>query len=500
MCRVVQKSSVVKIIATAVLFGWLSLEPPIGISVDNTKDQLIVIRGGTLIDGAGGKPIKRAVIVTRNGKIAAVFSEGEAEVPSGARVIDATNMTILPGLIDMHVHLGGSGGARVSIQEFAGGRLEHDLAAYLFCGVTSIRSLGDTPNLAFGLKRLQSTGEIHAPHLLVAGSVFTAPGGYPVSSLKVPPASMPYVVQVSDEFEAKNKVRELVAEGADLIKVIYDGGNNTHTYPRLSQSVLKSLIVEAHMAGLPVSVHTGSCSEVRDAVLAGADGVEHGVTREPIDDETVRLLVKHKSFYCPTLAVLEGPLRIAAGFRPEQDRLVNQTTRLAVWESINSPGSITSRLRSDETRLANRKRMLQQAMNNLTTVYKAGVRIALGTDSGNEATFHGSSVHRELQLMVQAGVPPMQVIVAATSLAARYARIDSEFGAIKVGKYADLLIVTGNPLKDISATTLIFMVIRHGKIINREHLLEVGLNNHSVEYGHKISLAAIGSPVGTFNR
>lgn len=472
-------SSALLVLALSTLLGISPVASPVAVTVSGSPGVLI-IRGARLIDGEGGAPIERAVVVAQDGVIIKVFRDGEAPIPdgrdgsrTGARTIDARGWTILPGLIDGHVHLGGTSGARISAAELVGGRIDHDLAAYLFFGVTTIRSLGDAPRMAFGLKKLDAAADGRAPNILAAGPLLTASGGSPLAlGVKTAASSSLVAVEIGNEAEGRLKVRELIAAGADTIKVMYEEGPPSRRVPIISEAVFRAIVAEAHSAGVPVCVHTATCREVQGAVRAGADGVEHGVVREPIDKETIRLLVESKTFYCPAICVIEAPLRIACGFNPESDSLLSRTVLPAVWASINNPASVSSQTRANPQTMEARKRMLQQAVENLQQVYSAGVPICLGTDSGNEATFPGYSVHREMELLVQAGMEPMRVIEAATMTAARYCRIDSRAGSVRVGKRADLLIVDGNPLESVSALRRIKFVIIGGKVVDRDHLFD----------------------------
>lgn len=435
----------------------------------NLTANVLVIRGGRLLDGTGRPPLEHAVIVIRGERVAEIFVAGEYALPPAGRIIDAEGLTIMPGLIDGHVHLGGSAGGHVSAQEFGGGRLEHDLAAYLFCGVTTIRSLGDSPAMIFGLKRLQARGEL-APAILAAGPVFTAPAGYPLNAAHLTASTL--VRQVTTTADAQAQVRELAAAGADVIKVIYDGGSVKHPVPRLAPEVLTAIIIAAHHLHLPVAVHTGTCREVQEAAQAGADGVEHGVVREAIDAATIQVLREHHTFYCPTLTVLEAPLRIAGGLRPEQDDLLRQTVLPNIWDSIANPASQSSQLRADTERFSRRQAMFQFALDNLRRIHAAGVPITFGTDAGNEGVFPGATAHRELELLVAAGLSPAEAIMSATSVAARYARADKDVGTLAPGKRADLLIIGDDPLRSISATRAIRFVIARGAVVERIRLLE----------------------------
>lgn len=464
--------------ATALLFSVLALliglGPSLGCPPARAEDSspALIIRGARLLEGERSAPVDNAVVVVRGGLIAKVFIDGESSIPRG-RVIDAHGGTVLPGLIDSHVHLAGTSGARISAEEFAGGRIEHNLAAYLFFGVTTIRSLGDAPRMVFGLKGLDLAAEARAPRILAAGPVLTAQGAAALAIGTNPGISgSPVAAALGSESEARSKVRELIAAGANAIKVIYEEGPPARRVPLISESIFRAIVAEAHLADVPVCVHTATCREVQAAARAGADSVEHGVVREPIDDETIRVLLEHKMFYCPTLGVIEAPIRIAEGFGADCDSLLSQSVLPAVWASISNPASMSSRVRANPKLMEARKRTLRQAVENLSRVYRAGIQVTAGTDSGNEGAFPGASLHREVELLVDAGVSPMDAIKAATSTAARSCRIEAYAGSIRVGRRADLLVVEGNPLESISALRHIKLVVIGGKIVDRQRLFE----------------------------
>ncbi|GEM_PF-42322 len=462
-----------KALATTVILVFALAALWRGGEISAERSPVLVIRGGRVIDGTGRAPIDNAVVIIEGEKIKAVLGEREATIPDGARAIAARGKTILPGLIDVHVHLGGSAGAATSPEEYTPARELHDLKAYLFSGVTTIKSLGDMEERILDLRAREWAGDLLAPRLFAVGKVFTAPGGHPVSTIFA--GAPDFVVdaavfQVKTEEQARAGVRALAADGVDGIKAIYDGGTPERPLPKLDRSLLAAIIDEAHKTGLRVSVHCGTGQDVREAVLAGADGIEHA-DQEDLDDETIALMAERGVFYSPTLAVFEALLNLAKGLRPADDPLVRACVLPTILTGLTASSSpMLRRLREHPRAVIQLEHRLQAAKMNVRRARAAGVKIVTGTDAGNPGTFHGPALHRELALLVEAGLTPLETIIAATRQAADYLGAGDRLGTIEPGKLADIVILDGDPLKDISATERIWKVIRGGRVIDRQRL------------------------------
>ncbi|HEV7373372.1 MAG TPA: amidohydrolase family protein [Pyrinomonadaceae bacterium] len=441
-------------------------------TVNSLPKAELVIRGGRLIDGTGRPPIEHAVIVIVDGKVQAVFREGDGVIPPSARVIDASGRTILPGLIDDHVHLIiGSGGSANSPLEYAPERVLRDLRADLYWGVTTVRSAGDMLDWILRLREHELNGTLTSPRLYVVGPMITAVDGHPARFLP-PMIASEATRQVSNPQEVRETVEELAARKVDMIKLIYDGGSRWAHFPKLPLELLKVAIDEAHQKGLRVSVHTWNTSDLKDAVRAGADGVEHGAT-DPLDAEAIQLMLEHSTFYCPTLAV---HLSHAESLKEVDDLLqrddVRRTVNSTVREGLAKHDGYIFKMKEDAELNEYFQTVLQTSKQNTQLVYRSGIKIALGTDAGEPLVFHGLAVHTELRLMVESGIPPMQALVAATRNAAEYIGQGASLGTLEAGKIADILIVEGNPLEDINATNKVWQVIKGGNVIDREHLLD----------------------------
>lgn len=439
--------------------------------------ELIVIKGGRVIDGTGRPPIENAVVVIEGEKIKAVFREGAAPIPSGATIIDASEKSILPGLIDVHVHFGASPGAGTSPEEFGQARRIHDLKAFLYCGVTTFKSLGDDQGKILSLRRRESIEHRISPRIFAVGRIFTAPGGHPAGTIfKSWPkeAVDTNVYQVETEQDVRAAIATQVADHVDGIKIVLDGGIASRPLPRLKVELLRLIIVEAHKNRLVVSVHCGSAQDVTDAVNAGADGIEHA-DQEGLADETIKTMAQRGVYYTPTLAVFSQIARLQRGANLANDPLVSRAVAPGLLQGLRAYQSkLAETIKKSPDTVARDERRLTTAKLNTRRALISGVRICAGTDAGNQGVFFGPALHRELALLVDAGLTPLQAITAATRNAAAYIGALDRIGTTEPGKLADLLIVDGDPSTDIRATTRIWMVIKGGQRVDREGLFNGG--------------------------
>jgi len=409
---------------------------------------MLVLINARMIDGTGHDPVEKATIVLEGNHIISV--EPQTSYPSEATVFDLRGFTIMPGLIDCHLHLGGfiidEPGRSVGQISF------FDLFPFLWDyfrnyaqrrklaienGVTTIRSAGDHyPHITQVRDKIES-GRLTGPRIFAPGPIFTAPGGHPAGTIY---KRNSYIVehvtrQVNDVEGARAEVRKLVEGGVDCIKAIYskiDPMDLTHEVPQLGLQVLEAIVDEAHGHSLRVMVHTGSPDEIRDAVSVGADSIEHGIlpgsNSTEFQDDVIKMMVGRGTYYVPTLAI--------------------------AWANKNMYPDVFS----------NSKKVLKKLRDE-------GVNIALGTDSGAPGVVIGKAVHKELELMVEAGLSPMEAILAGTKNAAENLGKGSHLGTIEAGKLADIIAVSKDPLEEISNTRGISLVIGDGKIlVNRLHI------------------------------
>jgi len=378
--------------------------------------QNMWIYNGSLFDATGLQPVKNPGILVVDGKISCLGDD--CRVPQDALQINATGKAIVPGLIELHGHFFGGraepGRPSVPAMIWDSIRLNPSVRRKLIdAGITSYRSLGDPSSGIFELKKQLDNQEIAGPRMFIAGPIFTTKGGHPTQG-KIPSWMIEQMTVQSDDPEfVKQKISDLVKQGIDGIKVVYQGHTNKQgviTMPRISIETLKAITNEARKHGLWVAVHTGSQEETIEAIEAGITTIEHGVRHgNLIRPETLQLISNNSIIYVPTLA------REPKGY-------------------LNVPA-----------------------------LYQAGIKFGVGTDTQG-GMIVGNSYHNELTRMVDAGLPDAEVLLAATRNGAMALGKIDEIGTIEVGKYADLLLVDGQPWYDISDLKKVKLVILSGRI------------------------------------
>lgn len=432
----------------------------------------LVIIGGTLIDGSGAPPQEGMTIVVDDGRIASVVPEGAAELPDGARVVDAAGKYVVPGFADMHVHFGsgGSEGAESTTPDRV-------LRQFLFYGVTTVFSVGAGGGDAASIRALRSravAGEVTAPHIYATGSMLTLPGSHPVATImRVPDGADPEtydwstrgVALVETLGAARAVVRANARAGMDGIKIVIESGPTGFgdDHPQMPLAMVAAVVEEASSLGLPVGAHVSSLDELEDAVAGGVRAILHAANEPYPGPEHWAAMREGEVFYVPTLSlfapILSDRWTRAAAFDDPFLRAGVAAKTLASLEGWRSPmASVPDAVRA---------RFWNEGLGSIGSAHEAGVPIAVGTDTSNPFVFPGYSVHVELELLVEAGLSPMDALVAATRRPAEMLRKDDEFGTVEVGKRADLLVLAADPLADIRNTRSLQVVIRGGEVVER---------------------------------
>ena len=443
------------------------------------RQSTLLIRGARVFVG-DGRVIETGAVLVRNGKIERVY-EGLGPDPASlkAEIVEAAGKTVMPGLIDVHVHLGAPGGVYADARDYGSPDvMPRALAQYLYAGVTTVKSVGDALDASIQVRDRIARGEILGAEFFVSGPMFTAEGGHGTEYTQSLPANVraTFEAQIArtpkTADEARRFVREVKAARVDGLKAILEAGFPGRMFERLDSAVLKAIGDEAHAAKLPWVVHTGNSRDVADALDAGASGIEHG-PRDRISDELLLRMKQSGTTYDPTLSVWEGQAHLAAGRDGLLDRALVQQ---AVAPKVLTPtrAMLKSGSSKDAGRATAMEQLFQVEADNLKRAYEAGVTLVTGSDAGNPLVFHGPTVQHELQLWVAAGIPAAAALQAATWNAARLLRADSRLGLVAAGHDADLLIVDGNPLADIAATERISIVVFKGERIRRAELFNEG--------------------------
>jgi imidazolonepropionase-like amidohydrolase len=308
--------------------------------------------------------------------------------------------------------------------------------------------------------------------------MFTAAGGHGTEFTAHVPAALRDNIQAQlvripkSVEEARTQVRELKAAGVDGIKIILEAGfGEGMLYNRMDVALARAVAEEARAQNLPVATHTGDSRDVADAVDLGTASVEHGSWRDAIPDAVLQKMAREGIYLDPTLAVGEAYSQYYAGKADAlNNSLVQQVAPAGILKATRE--FLASGQGVDAAKSAIFAGALDHARANLLRAWKAGVPLVTGSDSGNPLVFDGPSLHHELQLWVQAGIPGAVALQAATGNAAKLLRAQNRIGVIREGMDADLLLVDGNPLQDISATERISLVVFKGERVHRAGLFD----------------------------
>jgi imidazolonepropionase-like amidohydrolase len=390
-----------------------------------------LIRNATLIDGLGGEPRRDWAVAVEGDRIAWVGPSAQAPAFEPSAVIDARGRSLLPGLINCHVHLCNDGSADLFGQvlndsvPIATIRSVLNARLTLLAGITTVRDCGAANQIAIEIGKAVDRGLIDGPRVRAAGRVVTMTGGHGH-----------FIGREADgPDEVRKAVRAEIKGGANFIKLMATGGVLTPgvdpTQTAFSVEELAAGVDEAHKAGRPAASHAIGNGGIKNALKAGIDSVEHGFY---LDDEAVNLALKQGSFVVPTLIAV--------------DQIVNN------GPSGGIPDWVVRKAASESG----------HHRESFVMAVKSGVKIAAGTDAGTPFNPHGD-LALELAKMVEFGLPPMLALVAATSNAARLLRMDDQIGSIEKGKLADLILVDGDPTQDIGVMRRPSLVMKSGTIV-----------------------------------
>jgi len=400
------------------------------------------IHAGALLDRPGQAPRGASTIAVKGDRIVGVY-DGHVTPLGDAPVIDLKDKTVLPGLIDSHVHLGSDRAGQEGL--LAGFTESKELGAYealwnarktLMAGFTTVRNLGDD-GATLALREAIARGWADGPRIIDAGRSISTTSGHMDRRLGVVEDLHP-VMNIENlcdgPEECRKAVRNQVARGADVIKIATTGGVNSRIGAGLGKQMFddeaKAIVETARLYGKKVAVHAHGADGITLALKMGADSVEHGTL---MDDEAIALFRKSGAYYVPTLSTVNGYL----------ERIAKDPNAYppAVRAKIDWRISITGKA-------------LEKAV-------PAGVKIAFGTDAG--VSKHGRNAD-EFELLVKHGMTPMQAIVAATTNAADLLGLAKEVGSIEPGKSADIIAVSGDPLKDVRVLKSVGFVMRAGVV------------------------------------
>jgi imidazolonepropionase-like amidohydrolase len=392
----------------------------------------LIIRPGTLIDCTGREPARGEEVVVRGDRITEVRPVGAAPVdPAAEQVVDAPAATLMPGLIDLHMHVFQWGQRhdipweKESILE-AGVRGIRNASTLLDMGVTTARDVASRDNLSIQLRDLINAGVVRGPRFLASGTQLEAWGRADYFFK---------AIHVNGPDEARAAARRQLRAGADWIKIMATAGVGGGTgklvgepgWQELTEEEIHAAVVEARHAGRKITAHAIGRDGVKAALRAGIDCIEHG---DYLDDEAIEMMVERDVGYVPTLLITKnlGEHGAERGFE----------------------ANIVERA----------KRTLEAGMDSVLRAHRAGVRVATGSDVDLDET-----AAEEVRMLLQAGLPPMEALLAATKVAASIIELDDQIGTVEAGKLADLILVEGDPLADPFALERVSHVIHKGDLV-----------------------------------
>ncbi len=414
---------------------------------------VVAYEGATLITGDGGPPIGGGVLVVDQGVITDVGLAANVTIPEGATVVDLTGKTVMPTLVDLHGHVGYQRGLSYDEANYTRENLTDELNRYAYYGVGTIVSMGTDPgDLAFQLQTEQQAGTLGGARLHTAYRGFARPNAGPGAA-----ALRASAYGVSTEEEARALVAELAETPADFVKIwVDDRGGRVE---KLTPDLYRPIIEEAHARGLQVIAHVFYLEDARELVEAGVDGFAHLVRDVEMDDDLVAAIVEHDVFVMPNLAISERG-RHAEPPAWVDDPLLLESVSPEVVARIRA--SFDSRTSEGAARAAESYAAMQRSLKKLAD---AGARVVLGADTGVQDQIQGFMEHRELELIVEAGLSPSDAIVAATSAPAQVLGIDT--GLLAPGKRADFLVLDANPMYGVTNTRQISAVYLNGQELDR---------------------------------
>lgn len=433
---------------------WILAAGLLGFSAFAMADA-VAFRHVRVIDGQGGAPVESATLLIQDGRIAALGPDAGVSVPKGAREIDLSGKSVLPGLISNHSHVGLTDGVVVGPQNYTRANVERQLKQWQRFGVTTVTSLGMNAPAFLSMREAAHEGRMRGADLFGADRGFGVEQGAPPVKVGADQLYRPRSVE-----EARAFVRDSASRKPDVLKIWVDDFNHTLA-AKMKPEIYTAIIDEAHRLGLRVAAHVYYLDDARKLVDAGVDILAHGIRDRDVDAALIQAMKANGTWYIATLDLDEAFYIYAQQPEWMRSAFFRESLQPALSAQFDDAGW-RQKILADTNMIEHERTSLATSQRNLKALFDGGVKIGFGTDSGaNPLRIPGFAEHRELQLMVAAGLTPMQAIGIATSQAAALLGLDDR-GVLAVGKRADLLVVDGDPSKRIEDLQRIDSVWQRG--------------------------------------
>jgi imidazolonepropionase-like amidohydrolase len=439
----------------AVLFVGLFLGSAALLSQTRAGSGAVVYEGARLIIGDQRAPIENGAFLVQNGRITAVGRRGAIPVPAGASHVDLAGKTVMPGMINVHVHIGYEGYTSWGAEDYTPANIVDHLQREAFYGVVATQTVGSSPtDASIEFIKDQEAGKFPPASRFFFMPGMAPPNGGPDATLKKGTDALHAVYEVSTPAEARADVQSMAAKQLKNVKIWVD--DRRGTYPKMTPDVYNAVIDEAHKHGMLVQAHAIVLPDQKAVVSAGVDVLVHTVQNEKLDDEFLAMLRAHKPYWT-TVIGLGDRSEIC-----ENDPFIDQSYPARVLATLRQTGCGAPNANN-----ANREAILA---NNVPLYVKNGARLMLGTDAGISPRYSfGWADHHEMLRWVTSGISPADAIVAATSRPAEYLGL-KDLGTLAPGKSADFIVLDANPLDDIRNTRQIDSVYMRGAKLDREAL------------------------------
>jgi len=402
--------------------------------------EIKVLKNFTLIDGTGNPAVAEAAMTIENGKITRIGSAARMPVPPGAQVIDLTGKYVMPGLINLHGHVGNTVDMAQNAKFFTRENVEKNLRTYASYGVTTVLSLGTDLDLIFQIREEQRKARPTYTRVFTAGHGFTIKGGVG--------GTPPGTFNPEDVAEIPADMKQLAKDKVDIVKMWVDDGLGKRK--KMPPEMSKAIIDSAHKHHLRVAAHIFYLADAQQLADDGVDAFAHSVRDQPVSDALIDSMKKHGTWQEAATLTREASVFIYA--KPPEflnDPFFTRGVSPAVIATLNDP-AYQKKIAADPD-FPKYPGFLEMAKKNLKRLADAGIPYGMGTDSGPPGRFPGFFEQWEMELMVEAGLTPSQVITAATRNGADFLR-EKELGTLEPGKWADLIVLTNDPRANIRNT------------------------------------------------